>query len=127
MYDFDPILRRIKDAKSNCGYTNEALSIASGVPIGTINKILSGDTKEPKLPALIAISEALRVSADYLIYGERQLSDIPPAFPSDEQKLLGLYRGLTTQGKEYVLQSLDLAARVYIKSNNISIMEEMAE
>lgn len=71
MYDFLPILTRIKKAKTKAGFTNEELSARSGISIGTINKILSGDTKEPKLPALIAITAALNVSADYLIHGDK--------------------------------------------------------
>lgn len=72
MYEFEPILRRLKDAKSASGLTNKELSEKSSVPLGTVNKILSGDTEEPKLPAIMALAEALDVSADYLIYGERR-------------------------------------------------------
>lgn len=68
-YDFSPILERLKNAKKRAGMTNDELSAASGVPIGTLRKILSGGTKEPKLPALMAIASALGTSVDYLVYG----------------------------------------------------------
>ena len=69
MYDFTPILARLKQAKAASGFTNSELSARSGVSLGTVNKILSGDTLEPKLPALMAIASALDVSVDWLIYG----------------------------------------------------------
>lgn len=42
------------------------------------------------------------------------------ALPADEQKLLSGYRALSDQGKEYILQTLDMAGRVYIKNNHVS-------
>ena len=72
MYDFEPILLRIKKAKADRGLTNEELSKQSGVALGTINKILSGNTREPKLPAIMAVADALGVSVDYLIYGQHE-------------------------------------------------------
>lgn len=70
MYDFEPILLRLKKAKADRGLTNEELSQKSGVALGTVNKILSGNTREPKLPAIMALADALGVSVDYLVYGQ---------------------------------------------------------
>ena len=42
-------LERINEYKKKMGLTTEDLSRLSGVPIGTLNKILSGATKDPKL------------------------------------------------------------------------------
>lgn len=90
MYDFAPILARLKEAKRESGMTNEELSRSSGVSIGTLNKILSGDTQEPKLPALMAIAHALGVSVDYLIYGRHPQ---PPAAPDIEAAKVALFGG----------------------------------
>ena len=38
----------IKRKKEELGMTTEALSKLSGVPVGTINKILNGETKSPR-------------------------------------------------------------------------------
>lgn len=121
MYDFAPILQRIKNAKAASGMTNEELSSKSGVPFSTLNKILSGGTTEPKLPAIMAIASALDVSADFLIYGNRYAPE--PSLSPDEARLLSMYRDLNQQGKEYILQTLDMAAQVYIKSDRVSDVE----
>lgn len=57
-------LEKIAEYKKRLGITTEELSSKSGVPIGTLNKILSGDTKDPKLGTLKAISRVLGLTLD---------------------------------------------------------------
>ena len=52
-------LEKIIEYKKKLGLTTEELSQKSGVPIGTLNKILSGATKDPKLETLKAIARVL--------------------------------------------------------------------
>lgn len=52
-------LEKIVEYKKKLGLTTEELSARSGVPIGTLNKILSGATKDPKLETLKAIARVL--------------------------------------------------------------------
>lgn len=55
----------IKRRKIELGLTNESLAERSGVPIGTINKILSGATKAPRRETLLALESALAGSRSY--------------------------------------------------------------
>lgn len=57
-------LEKIAEYKKKLGITTEELSIKSGVPVGTLNKILSGDTKDPKLGTLKAIARVLGLTLD---------------------------------------------------------------
>ena len=52
-------LEKINEYKKKLGMTTEELSKRSGVPIGTLNKILSGATRDPKLETLKAIARVL--------------------------------------------------------------------
>ena len=52
-------LEKINEYKKKLGITTEELSNLSGVPVGTLNKILSGATKDPKLETLKAIARVL--------------------------------------------------------------------
>lgn len=52
----------IKEVKRKKGWTNEKLSIESGVPLGTLNKILSGHTPDPQFETVKAICRALGIS-----------------------------------------------------------------
>lgn len=57
-------LEKISEYKKKMNLTTEELSDKSGVPIGTLNKILSGATKDPKIETLKAISKVLGLSLD---------------------------------------------------------------
>ncbi len=57
-------LEKIAELKKQMGITTEELSRRSGVPLGTLNKILSGATKDPKLETLKAIARVLGCTLD---------------------------------------------------------------
>ena len=50
------LLKKLKKLQK---LTNEELSEKSGVPVGTVNKILSGATKSPRHDTIEALAEAL--------------------------------------------------------------------
>ncbi len=52
-------LEKISEQKKKLNMTTEELSVKSGVPVGTLNKILSGATKNPKFETLKAIAKVL--------------------------------------------------------------------
>lgn len=54
------IILEIKQKKNELKMTNSDLAIKSGVPLGTINKILSNATKSVKQQTLLKINEALK-------------------------------------------------------------------
>ena len=52
-------VEEIRKLKKKYGYSNAALSNASGVPLGTVNKVLSGATESPRHDTLKALSAPL--------------------------------------------------------------------
>lgn len=52
-------LEKIAEYKKKLNLTTDELSKRSGVPVGTLNKILSGATRDPKLETLKAIARVL--------------------------------------------------------------------
>lgn len=59
-------LEKINETKKELGLTTEELSNRSGVSLGTLNKILSGVTKDPKLETIRSIAYALGLTLDDL-------------------------------------------------------------
>ncbi len=57
-------LDKIEEYKRKLGMTTAELAEKSGVPKGTLDKILSGVTKDPKLETLKAIAKVLGLSLD---------------------------------------------------------------
>ena len=85
---------RVKLLKKEKGITNETLSEAAGIPLGTLGKLLSGYTEEPKLSTAVAIADALGCSLEYLATGkpeEMRLNE-------NETALIARYRALDAHG-----------------------------
>ena len=52
--------------KARRGLTTDALSLKSGIPKGTINKVLNGETRNPTISTLKAWAEALECPLEWL-------------------------------------------------------------
>lgn len=72
--------------KGENGLTTEALSQRSGVPRGTINKILNGETRNPTIATLSALADALRCPLSALC-----AQDAPASQPNE---IKGVHRGV---------------------------------
>lgn len=78
-------LEKIAEYKKKMGLTTEELSVRSGVPVGTLNKILSGATRDPKLETLKAIARVLGLSLnDFDDEPYQNQSDMAAHFDGDE-------------------------------------------
>ena len=82
MYNLDMMIQRIKSLKKDKKISTKDLSIQSSIPVGTLNKILCGETKDPQISSIIKIASALDVSADYLVFGT-VLSNVKSAPSTD--------------------------------------------
>lgn len=98
-------------AKRRCGLTSAALSRRSGVPLSTVNKILSGQTVHPAPQALERLCRALDISVAYLLddtvpdelYLSAQCEGGGPRHLSrQEWELVRDYGVLTVQGRQMV-------------------------
>ena len=67
-----PLGEEFKERKNELGITTEQLSRLSGIPIGTINKILNGETKSPRYTTLKALNDVLFRNMDSGINGIRE-------------------------------------------------------
>lgn len=89
--------KKLKDLKNRRGMTAGELSEKSGVPLGTLNKLLTGVIEEPKVSTARALAAALGTTLAAMM-GEA--SDTPTA--DDERKLLLDYRATDDYGKALV-------------------------
>ena len=74
-----------KERKNELGITTEQLSRLSGIPIGTINKILNGETKSPRYATLKALNDVLFRDIDSGIDGIREAA-VAYTFSSDKKQ-----------------------------------------
>ena len=75
-------IKKIMDIK---GIGNKELSQKSNIPLGTLNKIIYGDTKNPSLDKMRAIATALNCTLDDFI------EEAPFSSSSDDFSLLAAH------------------------------------
>lgn len=94
-------LDRIKKIKSERKITNEKLSEMTGIPLGTLSKLLAGISDSPKLVNMVAICRALECSLDYLITGDPENTN-NYTLDTEEITLVENYRLLDAYGRSMV-------------------------
>ncbi len=99
MIETEPYLERLKELKRKEKMTNERLSELTGIPLGTLSKILAGFSDSPKLANISAICQVLGCSIDYIMTG------VPDnvnnyLLGDDEIRIIEAYRKLDAHGRE---------------------------
>ena len=94
------------EIKNQMKMTNDELSERTGIPGGTLSKILAGISEDPKLSNFVAICQALNCSLDYVMYGIEENSN-NYTLADDEIEMVERFRVLDARGKETVLAALE--------------------
>ena len=96
------LYEKLNERKKELGLTTEQLSQLSGVPVGTINKILSGETRSPRYDTLKALEDVLSGGAGILSGGAGTASDPFAALPDAVREAAAPY--LTKRQGEYTVE-----------------------
>ena len=94
-------LDRIKLMKNEKKMTNEQLSERTGIPLGTLSKILAGMSDSPKLSNMIAICNALDCSIEYIVSGTPENTN-NYTLSGEEIRMIESYRELDLFGRDLV-------------------------
>lgn len=94
-------IARIKQIKSERKITNERLSELTGIPLGTLSKILAGISDSPKLANIVAIADALGCTLDYIVSGITENNNNYTLLP-EEIELIEDIRSLDAHSLELV-------------------------
>lgn len=104
------------------GIGNKELAEKTGIPLGTLNKIIYGDTKKPTLDNMIAISKALNCTLDDFVDGTFVKKHIP--FSDQESHLLHSFLKLNEEGQNMAIEYIEyLISKGYIKSDKDRMVE----
>ena len=110
------------------GIGNKALSEKASIPIGTLNKIIYGETTNPSLETLTALAQALECTLDDLIddnfFCNSSINSAP--INENETQLLALFRQLNGEGQDKLIDNCrDLVASGrYIKNDEFGLVGE---
>lgn len=95
-------IERIKQIKNEKKITNDELARLSGIPLGTLSKLLAGLSDSVKLSNMIAICDALGCSLDYIVSGIPENTN-NFTLDGNEIRLIEEYRRLDSHGKELLM------------------------
>jgi transcriptional regulator with XRE-family HTH domain len=119
----DEINKRLHDCFIKWGGSYRKLAAElGGMSQTTLHRYINGRADNIPLDLLKKMAKVFKVTPEYLLGWDASSPASPasPALSPDEAALLDAYRELSDQGKQYVLQTVDLARRVYMKSGDYS-------
>lgn len=118
----DEINKRLHDCFLSWGGSyRELASLLGGMSQTTLHRYLNGRADSVPLDLLKRMAGIFGVSPEYILGWDVPAETVPKVeLSADEQALLDGYRALSLQGKQYLLQTLDLAARVYTEKSGDS-------
>lgn len=64
------VSEKLNELRKQKGLTNQQIADICNLPLSTVTKVMSGETKDPTLTTLKAITDALDVTLDYLFIKE---------------------------------------------------------
>ena len=103
-------LKKLKEMKKHSGKTSKEISEATGIPKSTIDKLFSGQTKEPYLSSVRAIVHYLGYTLDDL-EDQPQTKTAPAAERSEsdfkKSRLIHNYDQLNELGQEKLVDYSD--------------------
>ena len=94
-------IERIKKIKSEKKITNDRLSELTGIPLGTLSKIMAGISDSPKLSNIVAIADVLGCSLDYIVKGTPDNNN-NYYLAAEEMDFIEMYRCLDAHSREVV-------------------------
>lgn len=96
-------LEIINILKKQQGLTSKQLSEKSKVPIGTLNKILNGQTKNPAYETVFALATALNCSVDTFYDDKKEKKSDTLNLSKEENQHILDFRALNDIGKKKVV------------------------
>ncbi len=103
-------LDKIEEYKKKLGLTSAELAERAGIPKTTLDKILSGVTKDPKLETLKAIARVLGLSLDDFDDREStdkaKTKDYEPTYEDIQSLIARNGKNLTLEQKQDIIRTL---------------------
>ena len=115
---------RIKERREELGITQTQLADMIGVTKGAIGNYET-DANSPKASIMYKVFRALKCDANYLYQDELGEAE-SDMLPSEERRLLKLFRDLNKEGKEKLTDYADdlVCSGKYIKTGTTSVVQE---
>lgn len=119
----EEIAKNLLFYRKKAGLTQKELAAKLGVKNTAVSNWESGNNSID-IETLFSACEIFGVTLNDM-YGRYSIEKSSLAVQSAiEERLLLTFRNLNPQGQEYILQTLDMASKVYIKADSVSNLED---
>lgn len=114
--NYTAIGHRIKDKRKETGLMQKELAQKVGLSEASISKYEHGKVEDATHNMLIRFAEVLNVSVSWLL-GIEEPPQIPvPSLSAEEKRLIHNFQRLNRTGKDYILQTMELALPFYAEN-----------
>lgn len=119
----EEIAKNLLFYRKKSGLTQKELAAKLGVKNTAVSNWESGNNSID-IETLFAACEIFGVTLNDM-YGRYSVEKSSgPVLSTEEEHLLSAFRNLNPQGQAYILQTMDMAEKVYKKSDRVSDVEE---
>lgn len=119
----EEIAKNLLFYRKKSGLTQKELAAKLGVKNTAVSNWESGNNSID-IETLFAACEIFGVTLNDM-YGRYSVEkSSAPVLSAEEERLLSAFRNLNPQGQAYILQTMDMAEKVYKKSDRVSDVEE---
>lgn len=116
-------IQEMNERKKELGYSYEKLSELSGVPVGTVQKVLGGITKTPRYDTLYALEKVLgpyqpmMIRESVAVYGEKKQGEytVEDYFALPDERRVELIDGVIYDMASPTLIHQTISAELYVK------------
>lgn len=106
--------KRIKEKRKEAGLNQKELAARVGLSEASVSKYENGKVEDATHNMLTKFAEALGVSVAWLLGMEKAEAAGDPVFLSAEEKrLIADFRSINRAGKDYILQTMQMAVVSY--------------
>lgn len=105
--------QRIKEKRKEAGLNQKELAAKVGLSEASVSKYEHGKVEDATHSMLAKFAEALGVSVAWLLGMESKPQAAPAPLSPEERRLVDNFRSLSRVGKDYILQTMDMAVSTY--------------
>lgn len=112
--NYAAIGKRIKQKRKEAGLNQKELAAKVGLSEASVSKYENGKVEDATHTMLTKFADALGVSVAWLLGMEKtEAPDSPAPLSVEEKRLIVSFRSLNRAGKDYILQTMEMAVTAY--------------
>lgn len=111
--NYTAIGQRIKEKRKEAGLNQKELAIRVGLSEASVSKYEHGKVEDATHNMLNKFADVLGVSISWLLGLEEKPKESVIPMSTEEKRLVDRFRSLNRAGKDYIMQTIEIAVAAY--------------